>query len=223
MVGAECLACRSDVSDHLGRKIPDRRLGRPLAVNQPVVCQFVPGQKIPDQIVVFCRDSKRAAVKVPELTCNFVEIVNCPDIRPARRNRDDKVGMTEPERADFVNMRLAKRQFFANQVLPGYSEVNSALLQFPGNLARRQKDRLDPVQSRHTSGVGTLGPQWNHPCAKTAEPVGGGRTESSLGRKSDLETAHVRPALIALSVSGRMTPPTAGTDRPCPRRPVNAS
>ncbi|OIQ63931.1 hypothetical protein GALL_545230 [mine drainage metagenome] len=157
-----------------------------------------------------------------ELRRRRIKIVKRIDIDPHCRHRDDQVGKAEPKRREVRDLIFPIRQFLAHQIRPGHAQMNPPRRQLARDFARRQQHQADALRPVHDAGIFPLIAVAAHLDPTRAEPLKGLFHQPPLGRHPDLE-AHARPSVSCATSPGRITPPTAGIDRPCPSTRVSAS
>ena len=152
---------------------------------------------------------------------NRIQIVQRIHVDPGGGDRDDQIGMPEAHRGKLGHLHVPVRQLVADQVGPGHAQMDAPRRQFARNLAGRQQDQFRALDAFDGAGIFTVRTGLAHGQAARAEPGKGLVHQPPLGRHPDLQRHDA--ALSAATRPGRITPPTAGIDRPCPRTAVSAS
>ncbi len=209
------------VGHRLGGQVLHRALGRALAVDKLVVGDALLGQEVADKAVVLGGDPQPETVCSPKGRGGGVEIVERVDVAPAGRNRDDKIGPAEAERGEFGDLPVPVGQLVADQIRAGHAQMDAARRQFARDFPGGEKDKLQPVRAFDGAGIFAVGPGAAERDAAACEPVEALLHQPAL--RGDAKLDHARAPFRSARMPGRMTPPTAGIERPAPRTVVSAS
>ena len=158
----------------------------------------------------------------PECGGGGVQIIKVAHVDPGVGHGDDQVGLTETEQRQFRHLDLPIDQPVTYKIRPGDTQMNAPCGQFAGDFAGGQQHQFDAGDAVYGTGIFTRRAGLAHGNAACAEPIEGLLHQAAFGGDSDFQ-GHFAPTFSAATMPGRMIPPTAGIDCPCPRTAVSAS
>ena len=167
------------------------------------------------QPVIFGRDAQPEPVIGAESGGGGVQIVQRLHIHPAFGHRDDQVRMAKAHRCQVLDLRLPVRQMLTHQVGPRNPHVKPPGRQVARDLAGRQQHQIDPVDPVDRAGILPFRAGAAHGDAARGKPVEGLVHQAAFRGHADLYPVHA-PSSSSASSAGRITPPTAGIERPSP-------
>ena len=211
-----------DIGNRFGGQVFHSAFCCALAIDQLIIGHTVCCQKIAHKAVVFRGNPQAKPVGCAKRGGGGIQIIKAVDIDPRIRHRDDQVGLTKAKRCKLCHLICPIDQTVAHKVRPGDTQMNAPCSKFARNLASRQQHQIYAINSVDSARIFPHSPGLAHGNAALAEPIKRLFHQAAFGRHSDLQ-GHRAPLFNAATRPGRMMPPTAGIDRPCPRTAVNAS
>ena len=183
-----------------------RALGRPQALDDPVVADAGFGEIAAGQVDVFGRDPHPLAPARPIGRGDVLEIGHRAHVDPGLRRGDDHVGLAEAERRDQLEPGVGVQNLLAHQILAGDAEMGGAGGELADDLGGRKKGDLDPGQARDRAAVVARAPPLRQLEAGAGEKGRGVFLQPPLGGHGENEGRLV----CRVEVIGPLPGPAAG-------------
>ena len=172
--------------------------------------------------MIFGGDAQALSVAGAEGGGGGVEIVQRIDIGPEFRHGDDQVGMTEPHRRQLPQLVVPIGDFLAHQIRAGHPQMNAPGGQFARDFTGGQQHQLDAFDAFDRARIFAVRAGAAQTDTAFGEPIKGFLHQPPFGRHTQFQ-GHCAASVRVSNSAGRITPPTAGIERPCPSTRVSAS